>query len=91
MCNERSIAIRNRLNRISGQVGGVSRMVEEGAYCIDILTQLQAIKSALGKAEDEILKQHADSCVAEAIASGDPEAQRRKFQELVELIGKSKR
>ncbi|WP_108462826.1 metal-sensitive transcriptional regulator [Devosia naphthalenivorans] len=91
MCTQRSISIRNRLNRIAGQVNGVSRMVDEGAYCIDILTQLQAVKSALAKAEDEILKQHADSCVAEAIASGDVEAQRTKFNELVDLFAKAKR
>ena len=91
MCTQRSISIRNRLNRIAGQVNGVSRMVDDGAYCIDILTQLQAVKSALAKAEDEILKQHADSCVAEAIASGDAEAQRAKFSELVDLFAKAKR
>lgn len=91
MCTRRSISIRNRLNRIAGQVNGVSRMVDDGAYCIDILTQLQAVKSALARAEDEILKQHADSCVAEAIASGDAEAQRAKFSELVDLFAKAKR
>ncbi|WP_108461671.1 metal-sensitive transcriptional regulator [Devosia naphthalenivorans] len=91
MCTQRSISIRNRLNRIAGQVNGVSRMVDEGAYCIDILTQLQAVKAALAKAEDEILKQHADSCVAEAITSGDIEAQRAKFNELVDLFAKAKR
>jgi CsoR family transcriptional regulator, copper-sensing transcriptional repressor len=91
MRTEQSLAIRNRLNRVAGQVVGISRMIEEGAYCIDILTQLQAVKAALAKAEDAILKQHADGCVAEAIASGDPDAQRAKFNELVDLIAKSKR
>ncbi|SMQ67634.1 DNA-binding transcriptional regulator, FrmR family [Devosia lucknowensis] len=91
MCDGETLAIRNRLNRIAGQVNGVSRMVEEQAYCIDILNQLQAIKSALAKAEDEILKQHARSCVAEAIASGDAGAQTKKFEELVDLIARSKR
>lgn len=91
MRGEQSLAIRNRLNRVAGQVAGISRMVEGGAYCIDILTQLQAVKAALAKAEDAILKQHADGCVAEAIASGDPDAQRAKFDELVDLISKSKR
>ena len=91
MCEDKTMPIRNRLNRIAGQVGGVSRMVEEGAYCIDILNQLQAVKSALAKAEDEILKQHARSCVADAIASGDASAQTAKFEELVDLIARSKR
>ena len=84
-------AICNRLKRIEGQVRGVQQMVADDRYCIDILHQLQAVKSALGRAEDEILKNHAACCVAEAIASGDEEEQRAKFGELVELFGKTKR
>jgi DNA-binding FrmR family transcriptional regulator len=81
----------NRLNRIAGQVAGLSRMVEEGRYCVDILTQMQAVKSALAKAEDLILKDHAAHCVADAMKSGDPTLQSQKFEELVELIGKFKK
>lgn len=81
----------NRLNRIAGQVQGLARMVGEDRYCIDILTQLQAIRSALTKAESEILKDHAACCVAEAIASGDAEEQRAKFTELVELMERQRR
>ena len=77
-----------RLSRIEGQVRGIARMVEEDRYCIDVLTQMQAIKSALKRVEDEILKQHADNCVADAIESGDARAQRTKFSELVELFGR---
>ena len=77
-----------RLSRIEGQVRGVSGMVEEGRYCIDILTQVQAIKAALGKVEDELLKNHAAHCVEEAIRDGDAETQRQKFSELVDLFGK---
>lgn len=84
-------AILNRLKRVEGQVRGVSRMVEEGRYCIDILHQVQAVKAALGRAEDEILKNHAACCVAEAIASGDTDEQREKFGELVDLFSKTKR
>lgn len=84
-------AIRNRLKRIEGQVRGVAQMVEDDRYCIDILHQLQAVKSALSRAEDEILKNHAACCVAEAISSGDADQQREKFTELVELFGKVKR
>ena len=79
-----------RLSRIAGQVGGVARMLEEHRYCIDVLTQIRAIKAALGKVEDMVLQDHAASCVAEAIASGDETAQRQKFEELVNLIGKVK-
>lgn len=84
-------AIRNRLRRIEGQVRGIAQMVEEDRYCIDILTQLQAVKSALAKAESEVLKRHAACCVAEAIASGDAEEQRIKFNELVDLFERKRR
>ena len=81
----------NRLRRIEGQVRGIAQMVEEDRYCIDILTQVQAVKAALGRAESEILKRHAACCVAEAIASGDENEQRAKFSELVDLFEKAKR
>ena len=84
-------AILNRLKRVEGQVRGVSAMVEQDRYCIDILHQLQAVKSALARAEDEILKNHAACCVAEAIASGDADEQRAKFGELVDLFAKTKK
>lgn len=77
-----------RLTRIEGQVRGVSRMVSEDRYCIDILTQIQAIKAALKKVEEQVLKGHAAHCVAEAIKSGNPREQTEKFGELVELFGK---
>ncbi len=77
-----------RLRRIEGQVRGVSAMVEEGRYCIDILTQVQAIKAALRGVEDELLKNHASHCVEEAISDGDTAAQREKFNELVALFGR---
>lgn len=77
-----------RLKRIEGQVRGIIRMVEEERYCMDILVQLQAIKAALGKVEAEMLKQHAGHCVEDAIRSGDAAEQRRKFTELVDLMGK---
>ena len=91
MAPERTKAKVNRLRRIAGQVNGVAKMVEDDRYCIDILTQLQAVKTALARAESEILKDHAACCVAEAIASGDPQAQREKFSELIDLMEKAKR
>ncbi|GAB5487773.1 MAG: metal-sensitive transcriptional regulator [Parasphingorhabdus sp.] len=81
----------NRLHRIEGQVRGIASMIEEDRYCMDILTQMQAVKSALSKVEDQILKDHAACCVAEAISSGDEAEQKEKFDELVELFGKVKR
>tara|TARA_B000000460_G_scaffold129502_1_gene91139 strand:- start:280 stop:549 length:270 start_codon:yes stop_codon:yes gene_type:complete len=85
---EKTNATINRLNRISGQVRGVAQMVEDDRYCIDILHQLQAVKSALAKVETQILKDHAACCVAEAIASGDEADQREKFEELIDLFAK---
>ena len=85
---EKTNATINRLNRISGQVRGVAQMVEDKRYCIDILHQLQAVKSARAKVETQILKDHAACCVAEAIASGDEADQREKFEELIDLFAK---
>lgn len=81
----------NRLKRIEGQVRGIARMVEEDRYCIDILHQIQAVKSAIARAESEILKDHASHCVAEAINSGNQKAQAEKVSELVDLFDKLKR
>lgn len=80
-----------RLNRIEGQVRGIVRMINEERYCIEILHQMQAIKSAFAKVEDAVLKDHAATCVESAISSGDVADQREKFTELVELLGKVKR
>jgi DNA-binding FrmR family transcriptional regulator len=80
--------ILTRLSRIEGQVRGVSRMIEEERYCIDVLTQLQAVKAALKKVEEDVLKDHAAHCVAHAIKSGDAADQKQKFDELVELFGR---
>jgi DNA-binding FrmR family transcriptional regulator len=77
-----------RLRRIEGQVRGVARMVEEDRYCIDILNQIQAVKAALGRVEEEVLKGHAAHCVAHAIKSGNAKDQTQKFTELVELFSR---
>lgn len=81
----------NRLKRVEGQVRGVIGMLEDERYCIDVLHQMQAIKSALARAESEILKDHASSCVATAIESGDADEQRQKVSELIDLFDKLKR
>jgi len=88
---EKSSTKVNRLNRIAGQVRGVAQMVEDDRYCIDILHQIQAVKSALAKVETQVLKDHAACCVAEAIASGDEGEQREKFQELVDLLERTRK
>lgn len=81
----------NRLNRIAGQVHGVAQMIADDRYCLDILHQIQAIKSALAKVETQVLKDHAACCVAEAIASGDESEQRAKFQELIDLMERTRK
>jgi DNA-binding FrmR family transcriptional regulator len=88
---ERRKAKINRFNRIAGQVQGIARMIEDDRYCIDILQQVQAVRAALTRAEAEVLRDHADHCVAAAIASGDPEQQRAKVDELIALVAKSPR
>lgn len=80
-----------RLNRISGQVRGVAQMIEDDRYCMDVLHQIQAIKAALAKVETQVLKDHAACCVAEAIASGDEKEQREKFEELVDLLERTRK
>jgi CsoR family transcriptional regulator, copper-sensing transcriptional repressor len=81
----------NRLNRIAGQVRGIAQMVQDDRYCIDILQQIGAVRAALARAESEVLRDHASSCVADAIASGDAADQRAKVDELVQLFVKSSR
>ncbi len=81
----------NRLNRIAGHVRGVTKMVEEDRYCIDILTQVQAVRAALARVETELLKDHLGHCIEGAIVSGDRDEQRRKAAELIELLERSTR
>jgi DNA-binding FrmR family transcriptional regulator len=80
-----------RLKRIEGQVGGLLRMVDEDRYCVDVLTQVSAIRAALHKVEAEILRDHVSHCVAGAFASGDVIDQRQKVEELVDTIGRMTR
>jgi len=81
----------NRLKRVEGQVRGIINMLEEDRYCIDVLNQMQAVKSALARAESEILKGHAANCVANAIETGNKSKQRDQIAELVDLFDKLKR
>jgi CsoR family transcriptional regulator, copper-sensing transcriptional repressor len=80
-----------RLKRIEGQVGGLLRMVDEDRYCVDVLTQVSALRAALHKVEAEILRDHVSHCVAGAFASGDMIGQRQKVEELVDTIGRMTR
>jgi DNA-binding FrmR family transcriptional regulator len=75
-----------RLHRIEGQVRGIERMIEEDRYCIDILTQIGAVSTALESLAVTILDEHANHCVADAIASGDEKAAREKTEELLAAV-----
>jgi DNA-binding FrmR family transcriptional regulator len=80
----------NRLRRVEGQVRGVQKMIEEDRYCIEVITQLQAVKSALLRIEDEILKDHVSHCVAHAMKSGDAEEQQTKIDELMDVMTRAR-
>lgn len=69
---------------------GLSKMVEDDRYCIDVVTQVQAVIAALKKVEGEVLKDHIAHCVEHAIRSGDKRAQREKVEELVEALARSR-
>ena len=80
MRNDIKAATGKRLSRIEGQVRGLAKMVEEDRYCIDIVTQIAAVRAALDRAEDEILRDHVATCVEHAISSGDKTDQRKKCE-----------
>jgi len=80
-----------RLNRIEGQVRGLARMVDEDRYCIDIVTQVSAVRAALRRLEEEILRDHVAHCVEHAIASGNKTDQRRKVEELMQVVSRADR
>ncbi|MGE4488954.1 MAG: metal-sensitive transcriptional regulator [Kiritimatiellales bacterium] len=77
-----------RLARIAGQVQGVKRMVEEKQYCIDIITQIQAARSALRSVELQILQKHIQHCVNDAFTSGSKESVDEKMEELLRVMKK---
>lgn len=91
MQTESKPKVLNRLSRIEGQVRGLARMVEQDRYCIDILTQIQAVRAALSRVETEVLKDHVDHCVMGAITGDDPADRRAKATELIELLARASR
>jgi DNA-binding FrmR family transcriptional regulator len=91
MQTEAKASCLKRLGRIAGQVRGLSRMVEEDRYCIDIVTQVSAVRAALRRLEEEILRDHVGHCVEHAITAGNKSDQRRKLAELMDVIGRADR
>jgi CsoR family transcriptional regulator, copper-sensing transcriptional repressor len=84
-------SVHKRLGRIEGQVRGLSKMVDEDRYCIDIVTQISAVRAALRRVEEEVLRDHVAHCVEHAITSGNKADQREKIAELMDVIGRSDR
>jgi CsoR family transcriptional regulator, copper-sensing transcriptional repressor len=79
-------ALVKRLHRIEGQVRGIERMVEDERYCIDVLTQIGAVTTALESVAFKILDDHVSHCVSGALASGDPGVAAEKSRELLEAV-----
>lgn len=77
-----------RLNRISGQVAGVKKMIEEHRHCPEILTQLRAIRSAIRGLEANILERHLGHCITDSLSAGDPDDINKKVEELKSLFKK---
>lgn len=82
---ESSTALR-RLKTIEGHLKGVIRMVEEDAYCIDVIRQIQAVEAALNKVSGQILENHLNSCVITAIQGDDPGERQRVLKEITEVF-----
>ena len=80
-----------RLSRIEGQVRGVARMIEEERYCIDVLTQIRAVRAALDKVEQETLNDHLQHCVAHAFHAGSEKDRQVKIDEVLEVLDSRRR
>ena len=79
------------LRRIEGQVRGVQRMIEDREYCIDILNQIQAVKGALARVEENILQKHFRYCVTAAIMGSSEKEKQQKLDEVLKLINRTRR
>lgn len=80
-----------RLKRIEGQVRGVTKMVDEDRYCIDVITQISAVRAALQRVEEAVLRDHVAHCVEHAITAGNAVDQRKKVVELMEVFARANR
>ena len=77
-----------RLRRIEGQLAGIARMVEEKRYCVDILTQLRAARTAIKRVEEQILREHVEHCVVNAVRVGKRPEQQQKIDELLDVVAR---
>jgi len=77
-----------RLNRIEGQIRGISKMIQDGRYCVDILTQIRSASSALAKVQENIFKGHLESCVRDSLEGDDTGDRAKKVDEILEILSK---
>jgi len=77
-----------RLNRIEGQIRGISKMIQEGRYCVDILTQIRSASNALAKVQENIFEGHLASCVRDSLTGDDPVDRQKKIDEILEILSK---
>lgn len=83
--------VRARLKRVAGQIQGLERMVQEERYCIDLLTQLSAVRGALHEVALILLRGHLETCVTEVMKSGEPEERERTIDEILSALGRVER
>jgi len=77
-----------RLRRVEGQVRAIGRMIDEERYCVDILTQLRAVRAAVKRVEEQILREHVEHCVVEAVRGGKRGDVTTKVEELLEVLSR---
>ena len=80
--------LKPRMNKIEGQIRGISKMIDDRKYCVDILTQLKAARSALKSVELSVLENHSHKCIKQAVDSGSPDVSEEKIKELMSLLKK---
>ena len=80
-----------RLQTIEGHVRGIQRMVEEEAYCIDVIRQIQAVQAALNKVSAQILEEHLNSCLITAVRGEDPDERERVLKEVIDVFGSAQK
>ena len=77
-----------RLNRIEGQIRGITKMIQDERYCVDILTQIRSASSALAKVQENIFKGHLESCVRDSLTGNDPRDREDKVNEILDILSK---
>jgi CsoR family transcriptional regulator, copper-sensing transcriptional repressor len=77
-----------RLKRVAGQVAGIERMLAEDRYCVDVLLQIAAVQGALGEVGRVVLSNHVQTCLADALKSGNAKERRAKVDELTDLFSR---